>query len=107
MSTAPEAFMVDSQTGGGRRRIVVLGEIDLLAAIRVATLFDGLSAEPAGLIEVDLRGVTFMDSSGVHLLGYMRRRAYIRLLVFPSEAVTGVVHLALEAVREHGVLTLA
>jgi anti-anti-sigma factor len=107
MSTAPEAFTIDSQTRGRRRRIVVAGEVDLLAAMRLRSVFDRLVADTDALIEVDLRRVTFMDSTGVHLLGYMRRRAYIRLFVFPSEAVRAVVHLALEAVREHDVLTLA
>lgn len=103
---APEAFSIGSQMRGRSHRIVVEGELDLLAARRLRGLFDRLLDDPDRLVELDLRGVTFMDSAGVHLLGYMRGCAYIRLLVFPSEAVTRVVHLALEAVRERDAFAL-
>ena len=94
MVTAPEAFTINSQTWGWTRRITVAGELDLLAVMSLRGLFDRLLTERRVLIELDLRGITFMDSAGVHLLSYMRSRAGGRLRVIPSAAVARVVHVA-------------
>jgi stage II sporulation protein AA (anti-sigma F factor antagonist) len=98
MLTAPEAFTIGSEVRGGTQRIVVAGEIDVCAAMRLRGHFDRLLADSGRPIELDLRDVTFMDSAGVHLLGYMRRRAGAPLRVIPSVAVRHVVHVAAEAV---------
>ena len=89
----PEVFSMKSETRGSMRRLAVTGEIDLSTSARVRACFDRMLGD-AQTVEVDLRGVTFMDSSGAHLLAYMRGRAGGGLWVIPSAAVVRLLRLA-------------
>lgn len=96
---APETFFVQSGSHG-LSRLVVAGELDVLTCGRLRARFDVVLASAAKTIDLDLTAVSFMDSSGVHLLMYMRQRADRRLRVIPSAAVTRVVHVAATAARQ-------
>jgi anti-anti-sigma factor len=57
---------VDVSNGDGVIVLIVQGEIDAASAPVLISAFDDLSLnEP---IQVDMSGVTFMDSSGLHAL---------------------------------------
>lgn len=61
------------ETGDGRSRVIVAGEVDLATAgaLEHATR-DALAAGP---VTVDLSAVTFMDSAGLRTLGDLARAA--------------------------------
>jgi anti-sigma B factor antagonist len=63
-----DPFHIDAppEPGGGRVRPV--GEIDLATAGRVRRKIDECVANSCEPVVLDLRGVSFMDSSGVHLV---------------------------------------
>jgi anti-anti-sigma factor len=52
----------------GRRRIVVAGELDLATAPELESTLSGLCTDGATEIEIDLRGVSFVDSTGIRAL---------------------------------------
>jgi anti-anti-sigma factor len=54
--------------------VTAFGELDLAAAPELADLLLGAQAD-AMLVMLDLRGLTFMDSNGVHLILRAARRA--------------------------------
>ncbi|PHQ50567.1 hypothetical protein BLA24_17285 [Streptomyces cinnamoneus] len=65
-----------------RRRVVegavvveLLGEIDILAEQVLGPRLEDVAGRRRGDLVVDLRGVTFLDASGVRLLLRARRRA--------------------------------
>jgi anti-anti-sigma factor len=54
---------------GGALRVVVRGELDLASASRLEAALAGPSTgDGRGTVTVDLRGLTFMDSTGVRAL---------------------------------------
>ena len=64
-----------SEPRHGTVRVAAVGEIDMNSAPRLhRAVLDALAAHPS-LIEVDLAGVTFMDSSGINTLIECRRHA--------------------------------
>jgi anti-sigma B factor antagonist len=83
MSTASVPFTVDSwKVDTGETQITVIGEIDLATA----HLLDRAIGHHTGRIVVDLRKVSFMDSTGLRVLlihrGRLKARGgNIRLLV--------------------------
>jgi len=58
--------------------IELRGELDIATVAKVADLLDGLETTPDGIrhVVLDLRGLTFMDSSGLHEL--LRQNDYAR-----------------------------
>lgn len=71
---APAELETDLSVEDGRALLRVSGEVDLLTAPRLdAALADGLGAGRP--LTVDLRGVTFIESSGLRSLLEARRRA--------------------------------
>ena len=59
---------IDHRADGRRRVVAVSGEVDLATAPRLrAALDDALDSRPREL-HLDLGGITFMDSSGLHVL---------------------------------------
>ena len=58
------------ETSEGRvHRLTPIGELDLVTAPLLETAFDAaLGDDGAGVIVVDLTELTFMDSTGIHLL---------------------------------------
>ena len=52
----------------GERTFRLEGELDVLSAPRLLEAFAGMSGEADGQATIDLSGLTFMDSSGLHAL---------------------------------------
>jgi anti-anti-sigma factor len=64
-----------SQSGADRARIRLNGELDLGSAPAFVARLAELEAGAPELLEIDLRGLTFMDSSGLAELFGANRRA--------------------------------
>jgi anti-sigma B factor antagonist len=60
---------------GGRHVLLLSGELDLIGAEPLDRELRRLEARDAAGIEVDLRGLSFVDSTGVDLLLSARERA--------------------------------
>ncbi|WP_314411740.1 STAS domain-containing protein [Streptomyces kroppenstedtii] len=54
------------------------GEIDVFTVDRIAVDLDAVTGQPVPHVIVDLRPVSFMDSSGLHLLNRAHQRARAR-----------------------------
>ena len=63
----PAAFDVRAISEGDRAVLLLEGELDFSVAPRARAALEGSSPDARTLI-IDLRGLTFMDSSGIHLL---------------------------------------
>ncbi len=74
----PAPFAVCTHTSAdGSIQVALAGELDLATAPGAAEQVRAAQAE-SSLVWLDLRGVTFMDSSGVHLVIDARTRAQRR-----------------------------
>ena len=69
----PRPFAVDVQRSGGVAIVRPRGELDLASAATLRAALDGI--EDAGRLVLDLRGLSFLDSSGLHLLVGLDERA--------------------------------
>jgi anti-anti-sigma factor len=83
-----------------RERVIVraVGEVDMATVDLLDEPLTDLLANGFTQIEIDLREVTFMDSTGLRLLVIWRRRAQtdgfdLRIVVDPDGAVARVVEL--------------
>jgi anti-anti-sigma factor len=70
-----EDLEIVSEPGAERARIRLNGELDLGGAPAVAARLAALEADEPELLEIDVRGLTFMDSSGLAELFGANRRA--------------------------------
>lgn len=71
----PAPFAVRTHSCAGRSlRVALAGELDLATAPGAAKQLKAAQAE-SSLVWLDLRGLTFMDSSGVHLVIAAHTRA--------------------------------
>jgi anti-anti-sigma factor len=61
-------FTIEEEQRGAGHRLALNGELDLAAAYDLETALSRLCAGGGGQIELDLRGVTFMDSMGMRSL---------------------------------------
>jgi anti-anti-sigma factor len=61
-------FSIVEERQGAGHRLALNGELDLAAAYDLETALSRLCAGVGGQIELDLRGVTFMDSMGMRSL---------------------------------------
>jgi anti-sigma B factor antagonist len=68
-------FFCDVRPDGERVVVRLGGELDLAVSPRIAATVDELVGAGCARIVVDLRGVSFLDSSGVHALVSARRAA--------------------------------
>ena len=61
---------VEARTHRRTALVALRGELDLVTVSKVAEVLDGLQPGAAGVrhVVLDLRGLTFMDSSGLHEL---------------------------------------
>ena len=66
-STATADFSVVTELSAHERRVRPSGEIDIGTMERVADAMIAAEGSDASRVCLDFRGVTFMDSSGVHL----------------------------------------
>ena len=67
---AEEQLAVEARTHRRTALVALRGELDLLTVSKVAEVIDGLEPQADGVrhLVLDLRGLTFMDSSGLHEL---------------------------------------
>ena len=70
----PEAFQVDARPDRGRVIVAPHGELDLATVDRLRESVDGLVASGFGLVVLDLRGLSFMDSTGLSFIVEQARR---------------------------------
>lgn len=82
-------FSVNVTGGDDAATIALSGEADMLAAPQIEAAFKDVAAGEAKLVLIDLHGLTFIDSSGVHVLltGHERCQARGQLLrIVPGPA---------------------
>ena len=67
---AEEQLAVEARTHRRTALVALRGELDMLTVSKVAEVIDGLEPQADGVrhLVLDLRGLTFMDSSGLHEL---------------------------------------
>ncbi|MFH8463104.1 STAS domain-containing protein [Streptomyces sp. NPDC017991] len=84
--------------GNGLVVVELHGDIDLACAARLRTWLDSVVALSASAYVIDLRAVSFVDSTGLNMVVRFRRRALTR------EATVGVLCRpdTLRLVRAHG-----
>jgi anti-anti-sigma factor len=87
-------FWVRETRRGGVHRLTPVGELDLVTAPQLESAFDvALEDDDAKVIVVDLSELSFMDSTGVHLLLWMRAASQDadRLRVIDGSRAVGLV----------------
>jgi anti-sigma B factor antagonist len=72
---SPEPFGIDTVTDGDRVRLVLRGELDLLAAPSLRTALVEASHHDGAMIELDLSAVSFIDSTGISVILQAWQRA--------------------------------
>jgi anti-sigma B factor antagonist len=65
---SPDLFSCDVGRDGGYDWVRPAGDLDLDTVHRVESALAGLREEGAGNLVLDLRGLTFMDSTGLRLV---------------------------------------
>ncbi|MFI1413451.1 STAS domain-containing protein [Streptomyces sp. NPDC020707] len=97
-SWPPPAGHSETYDGTGPIVVELHGDIDLACAVRLRTWLDSVVALRAPAYVIDLRAVSFVDSTGLNLLVRFRRRALTR------KATVGVLCRSetLRLVRAHG-----
>jgi anti-sigma B factor antagonist len=68
-------FRVDTRTTGRLTTLTVIGELDLLASPVLERELERAYGSDGDLILLDLTGLEFMDSTGLHVLVKARQRA--------------------------------
>jgi anti-sigma B factor antagonist len=82
----PNKFEITEATGSGTQTVAISGELDLSTVPALAQRIDALGDRIETLI-LDLRDLSFMDSSGLRLLIELNQRAQQEaweLLLIPS-----------------------
>jgi anti-sigma B factor antagonist len=69
-------FRVETHTTGRVTTVTVSGELDLVSSPAFAQALERLGETEADLVLLDLRGLEFMDSTGLHLLVKAQQRAH-------------------------------
>ena len=69
-------FRVEMHTTGRATTLALIGELDLVSSPALGRTMDQLARSDADLIVVDLRGLEFMDSTGLHLLVQAQQQAH-------------------------------
>jgi anti-sigma B factor antagonist len=91
------AFAVAEFRDGSTVRLYLRGELDMASRPQVENALMRAEESGATVVELDLAGLTFMDSSGVHLALDTRRRSrtngYSLVLLEGSAAVQRVFEL--------------
>ncbi len=102
-SPPSELMTVTTERTDAGARVVVAGEVDCSTAPRMGACIDSLlAAEPAEVV-VDLTGVTFLDSAGLHALVTAHARAQalgvrLRVLVATRAVLRPIQVTGLESV---------
>jgi anti-sigma B factor antagonist len=89
------AFAVATRREGDVALILLSGELDISAAEELDTAIRDAEETDIGQIVVDLSAINFVDSTGLSVLLYAKRRIDGRLHVTPSDhdAVTRLLEL--------------
>lgn len=83
----PGSFAVRSQRAGATHRLTPTGELDIASVPILERELDAVSAsDPDVIVVVDLTQLSFMDSSGLHLLLRVAERLPRRLRVINGSA---------------------
>ena len=69
-------FRVERHTTGQATTLALSGELDLVSGPALGRSMDELARSDTELIVVDLRGLEFMDSTGLHLLVQAQQQAH-------------------------------
>lgn len=109
MSALPAAFSVDVRPARDRVVVAPQGELDLATVEGVRAEIAELRSRGFSDVVLDLRGLTFLDSAGIHLLLDSHRAAEARGLAFSiidgpepvgrALELTGVSHVLRRAPR--------
>jgi anti-sigma B factor antagonist len=90
-------FAVEESRNGSTVRLCLRGELDMATRARVESALIRAEDSGASVIELDLGGLTFMDSSGVHVALDARHRSrekgHSLVLLEGSESVQRVFEL--------------
>jgi anti-anti-sigma factor len=62
----PELFEMEMLSSGRSTRVVLRGDLDLAAALELQSLLDELNRGKFDRVVVDLRELTFIDSTGMN-----------------------------------------
>ena len=67
---ATEQLAIEARTHRRTALVALIGELDIMTVSKVAEVLDGLEPQANGVrhVVLDLRGLTFMDSAGLHKL---------------------------------------
>lgn len=91
----PEPFEVEVLPDRGRVVVVPHGEVDMATVDQLAGEIDELIGRGFDSVVVDLRGTSFLDSSGLHLLIRESARTDARVTVIDgAPAIRRVIDLA-------------
>jgi anti-sigma B factor antagonist len=62
------AITYSVEQGAGRATVALQGELDIAAVAELEPELERLERDALGLIVLDLRGLTFLDSSGIRMI---------------------------------------
>jgi anti-anti-sigma factor len=97
MPFAPAEFDIAAAINGSIATVVISGELDNSSAPRVISMVQEIAGAPVHGIELDCKGVTFLDSAGVRALIVSRndaaRMGIDVVVVQPSPPVTRVIEM--------------
>jgi anti-anti-sigma factor len=90
--TTPPGFHLHEAIADGRLTIALSGELDIATAPAVLQCLDGHRGSHRGPVLVDLRGLSFLDSSGLRVLiaadSYARSDGWdLRILLLESSPI--------------------
>ena len=105
---AAEQLAVEARTHRRTALVALRGELDILTVSKVAEVLDGLEPQADGVrhLVLDLRGLTFMDSAGLHELirqnEFARTNRHNLAVVRGTDAIERL--LEVTGVKDHLVL---
>ena len=82
---------VDVQRDVDQTTAVLRGEVDLSTSVQLQQTFDALAAEGAGRVVLDLRGLTFLDCSGLRRILALKEAIGDRLVLIRGDRSVQVV----------------
>jgi len=65
---SPASFEVDHEVAAGRQSFVLRGELDLVAAPTLEAMLRDAAERGFSALHLDLSGLSFMDSTGLHMV---------------------------------------
>lgn len=91
-------FEVRVESRNGVARVAVIGELDLATASKLSRELAGVERDGAGAIMLDMRDVSFVDSTGLHAVVLAWKRAQLNghrfVLVGATPAARRLCHIS-------------